>query len=86
MILELKPEQQRVMERALKSGMNAEEVLDQAFAVLMEQQRDADWMVAERDSIVAQIEEGYAQSERGELIDGDQAVTMLWARRARRIA
>ena len=34
MILELKPAQQRVLDRAAQSGMSPEEVLDQAFAVI----------------------------------------------------
>ena len=37
MILELKPEQQKVLDRAAQSGMSPEDVLDQAFAVIHEQ-------------------------------------------------
>jgi hypothetical protein len=33
-------------------------------------------------AIAVQIEEGYAQSERGELIDSDQAIRILHARHA----
>jgi len=62
-------------------------VLDQAFAVLQEQYRNEDWMLADKDAVAAQIEEGFAQAERGELVDAAQAVQILQARRAeRRIA
>jgi hypothetical protein len=87
MILELKPEQQKLLDRAARSGMSPEEVLDQAFAVIGEQYRNEEWMLAGRDEIAAHIAEGFAQAERGELTDGEEAVRMLRARReARRIA
>jgi predicted transcriptional regulator len=87
MLIELKPEQQKVLNRAVRSGMSQEEVLDQAFAVLQEQYRNEDWMLADKDALAAQIEEGFAQAERGELVDAAQAVQILQARRAeRRIA
>jgi predicted transcriptional regulator len=84
MILELKPAQQRVLDRAARSGMSPEEVLDQAFAVIHEQHRNADWMLGERDAIAARIEEGFAQAERGELVDAEQVVSILQDRRAKR--
>lgn len=84
MILELKPEQQKVLDRAAQSGMSPEEVLDQAFAVIHEQYRNDDWLLANKDEIGAQIEEGFAQAERGELVDGDRAAQILEERRAKR--
>ena len=84
MILELKPAQQKVLDQAARSGMSAEEVLDQAFAVLQEQYRNEDWMLADREAIAAQIEEGFAQAERGELMDADDAIQILQERRAKR--
>jgi len=83
-ILEIKPEQQKVLDRAAKSGMRPEEVLDQAFAVIHEQYRNGDWMLADREAIAAQIEEGFAQAERGELVDAEQAAQILQDRRAKR--
>jgi predicted transcriptional regulator len=83
-ILELKPEQQKVLDRAARSGMSPEEVLDQAFAVIHEQYRNDDWMLVEREAISAQIGEGFAQAERGELVDAEQAIQMLQDRRAKR--
>ena len=87
MILEIKPEQQKVLDRAARSGMSPEEVLDQAFDLIREQFRTEDWMLANRADLAAQIEEGFAQAERGELVDADEAIKMLQDRRAnRRIA
>lgn len=84
MILEIKPEQQEVLDRAARSGMSPEEVLDQAFAIIHEQFRNEDWMLADRASIAAQIEEGFVQAERGELLDADRALQSLQDRRAKR--
>jgi predicted transcriptional regulator len=84
MILEIKPEQQKVLDRAARSGMSPEEVLDQAFAVIHEQFRNEDWMIASREAIAAQIEEGFAQAERGELVEAEQALRILQEGRAKR--
>jgi predicted transcriptional regulator len=84
MILELKPAQQKVLDRAARSGMSPDEVIDQAFAVIQEQYRNDDWMLADKDSIAAQIEVGYAQAQRGELVDADQVIHILQDRRAKR--
>jgi predicted transcriptional regulator len=84
MILELKPEQQKVLDQAVRSGMSPEEVIDQAFAVIQEQFRNEDWMLADREAIAAQIEEGFAQAERGELVDAEQDIRVLQDRRAKR--
>jgi predicted transcriptional regulator len=84
MILELKPEQQKILDRATRSGMSPEEVLDQAFAVIHQQYGNEDWMLADKEAIAAKIETGFAQAERGELIDAEQAIEMLRERRAKR--
>lgn len=83
MIVELKPEQQQLLDRAAQAGMSAEDMLDQAFAIIREQYRDQDWMLAARDTIASQIAEGFAQAEQGELIDGEEAVRILRDRRAK---
>lgn len=83
MILELKPEQQSILERAAASGMSPEDVLDQAFAVIHEQYRNDDWLLTGKDAISAQIDKGFEQAERGELIDADDAVRMLQDRHAK---
>jgi hypothetical protein len=84
MILEIKPEQKKILDRAAKSGMSPDEVLDQAFAIIQEQHRNGDWMRADKDAIAAQIEEGYGQAIRGELLNADDAIRVLHNRRAKR--
>ena len=72
MLVELTPEQQQILDKAAESGMSPEELLDQAFAIIHEQQRSDDWMLAERESVAAHIAEGFAQAERGELVDAEE--------------
>jgi predicted transcriptional regulator len=48
------------------------------------QYENEDWMLAEKESIAAKIEAGFAQAERGELIDSEQAIQILRERRAKR--
>lgn len=84
MILELRPEQQEVLDRAVRSGMSPEEVLDQAFAVIQDLHRNGDWMLADKDAVAAHIAKGYAEAERGELVDAEEAIRILQARRAKR--
>ena len=64
--------------------MSPEDVLDQAFAVIQEQYGNGDWMLADKEAIAAQIDEGFAQAERGELVDAEQAIRILQDRRAKR--
>lgn len=87
MTINLKPEQQRVIDLAVRSGayQNPGEVLDQALEIIREQLDLEDWMLEQRDAVAAHIEAGFAQAERGELIDGDVAVEMLRQRRAERL-
>lgn len=84
MTIDLEPEQQRVIDLAVQSGayQDSAEVLDQAFEIIREQLDLEDWMVEQREAVAAHIEKGFAQAQRGELIDGDEAVEMLRQRRA----
>jgi len=84
MNLKLKPEQEKLIERAARYGMSPDEVLDQAFAVIQEQHRSQDWMPEERDAIAAHVAEGFAQSERSELVSSAEAVRILEERRKQR--
>jgi predicted transcriptional regulator len=84
MILELKPEQEQILELATRSGMSREEVLDQAFAIIREQHELDDWMLANRDEIVAHIEQGYAEARRGELMTPEEVKRVLQQRRQER--
>ena len=87
MTIDLKPEQQRVIDLAIRTGayQNPSEVLDQAFAIIREQLDLEDWMLEEREAVAGHIRTGFAQAERGELVDGDAAVEMLRQRRAERL-
>jgi Arc/MetJ-type ribon-helix-helix transcriptional regulator len=87
MQIDLKPEQQRIIEFALKSGayVDSADVIDQAFEFIREQLHFEDWMSEQRDSIAAHVERGFAQAERGELMDGDRAIEMLRLRRIERL-
>ncbi len=85
MIIEIKPEQQKVLDRAAQSGMNPEEVLDQVFAIISQQYNDMDWMLAEREGISGHIAEGFAQSEQRELLDAEEVMRILRDRRAKRL-
>jgi Arc/MetJ-type ribon-helix-helix transcriptional regulator len=86
MTIDLKPEQQRVIDLAVQSGayQNPGEVFDQALEIIREQLDFEDWMFAQREALAAHIARGFAQAERGELIDGNAAVEMLRQRRAER--
>jgi hypothetical protein len=88
MTIELKPEQQHVIDLALRSGAydNPGEVLDQAFEIIREQLQLKDWMVGQREAVAGHIATSFAQAERGELIDGDNAIEKLRQRRADRLS
>jgi len=85
--IDLKPEQQRLLDLAVQSGayQSPGEVLDQAFAIIREQLDREDWMLEQREPIAAHIAKGFAQAERGELIDGDAAIAALRRQRAGRL-
>jgi len=87
MTIDLKPEQQRVIDLAVRSGayQSPSEVLDQAFEIIREQLDLEDWMLGQREEVSAHIAMGFAQAERGELIDGDRVVEILRQRRAERL-
>src|SRR5581483_9722712 len=51
----------------------------------MRKQSDIEaWMLEHKEYVAAHIEKGFAQAERGELIDGDIAFEILRQRRAQR--
>src|SRR5271166_6665902 len=86
MTIDLKPEQQRMIDLAVRSGayQNAGEVLDQAFEIIREQLNLEDWMLREREEVAAHIATGFAQAERGELQSEDDTLEMLRKRRSAR--
>jgi hypothetical protein len=85
--IDLKPEQQRVIDLAVASGayQSLGAVLDQAFEIIREQLDLEEWMLGNRAAVAAHVEKGFAQAERGELIEGDVAVAVLRQRRAERL-
>ncbi len=87
MTIDLKPEQQRVIDLAIRSGAYQKpgEVLEQAFEIIREQLHLEDWMVEQREAVAAQIATGFAQAERGELMDADAAIEILRQGRAKRL-
>jgi len=87
MTIDLKPEQQRVIDLAVRSGAyrSPDEVIDQAFEIIRDQLDLEQWMTENRPVVAAHVEKGYLQAERGELIDGDEAVKMLRKRRVERL-
>jgi len=87
MTIDLKSEQQRVLDLAVRSGayQNAGKVLDQAFEIIREQLDLEDWMLEQPKEVAAHIATGFAQAERGELMDEDVALEMLRKRRAQRL-
>jgi Arc/MetJ-type ribon-helix-helix transcriptional regulator len=77
MQLNLPPDLEALINKRLSTGAytNAEDVLRHALEAQDEEESltDEEWTDEERRAISAQIEEGYQQAERGELIDGVQA-------------
>jgi len=82
MTIQLKPELEALIQRDVQRGpyQSADEFVERAVQMLHEQE---EWLAENRSEIAAQIEHGFAQTERGELIDGDEAFRMLRDRRAK---
>jgi antitoxin ParD1/3/4 len=80
MTVTLSPEQERRLVDVLRSGayQNAEQILDRALEMLLTQE---EWLAENRDEIAAAIELGFAEAERGELIDGDEVRSRMAARK-----
>ena len=87
MTIELKPEQQQMIDLAIQSGVYHDpgEVLDQAFEIIREQLQSEDWLAEQREAVAPKIATGFAQAERGDLMDGEAAVEMLRQRRSERL-
>jgi Arc/MetJ-type ribon-helix-helix transcriptional regulator len=87
MTIDLKPEQLRVIDLAVRSGAyeNANEVLDHAFEIIREQLDLEDWMLGQLEEVAAHIAVGFAQAERGDLVAGDAVAEILRQRRSKRL-
>jgi len=62
-------------------AQSADEFEERAIQMLPERE---DWLARNRAEIAGQIEHGFAQAERGELIDGDEVFSLLRGRRLTR--
>ncbi len=71
MNIHLKPELERLIETDIRRGPyeTVEEFVECAVQMLHDQE---EWLSANRTSIGAKIDEGYAAAQRGELIDAEQ--------------
>jgi Arc/MetJ-type ribon-helix-helix transcriptional regulator len=83
-VIDLKPDQQRMIDMAVKSGVyrDPSEVLEQAFEIIREQLDHESWMLEQREAIAAHIENSFKQAERGDLLDGDTLLDTLRTRRS----
>ena len=88
MVIDLKPEQQSVIDLAVARGAyrNSDEVLEQALEIIRDQLDQQDWMLEQREAVAAHIATGFQQAMRGELTDGDVAIENLRRRRAEHLA
>jgi Arc/MetJ-type ribon-helix-helix transcriptional regulator len=78
MQLTVPPDLETLINRRLSSGgyADVEDVLRRALEA---QDAEESWTDEERRALLAHIEDGYMQAERGELIDGAQARRELQA-------
>jgi len=83
MTVHLKPELEAMIQDDLAHGpyQSIDEFVERAVQMLHEQEQ---WFAGNRGEIASMIEHGYAQAERGELIDGDEVAALLRARRVAR--
>jgi hypothetical protein len=82
--IDLTPEHQCVLDLVVRSGayQTPDEVIDQAFAIIREQLELEERMLGQREAIATHVAAGFAQAERGELTDGNEALAVLRRRRA----
>ena len=85
MTIHLKPELEALIQPApdVQRGpyQSADEFVERAVEMLHEQE---EWLAENRTEIAAQIEHGFVQAERGELVGGEEAFQTLRQRRAER--
>jgi putative addiction module CopG family antidote len=76
MVIHLNPELEALIQKDVERGpyQSADEFVARAIQMLHEQEQ---WLADNRADIAASIEHGFAQAERGELVDGDEAFQQL---------
>jgi antitoxin ParD1/3/4 len=83
MTVHIKPELEAIVQGDVDRGLyqSADEFLERAVHMLHGHE---EWLAQNRAEIAAQVEHGFAQAERGELIDGDEVFSNLLERRSER--
>jgi len=83
MTIRLTPELEALIQKDVERGpyQSADEFVAHAVQMLHEQEQ---WLDENRAEIGAKIEHGFAQAERGELVDGDEAFKQLRQRHKKR--
>lgn len=83
MTIHLDDETQALVEKDVERGLyrSADEFVARAIHMLHEQE---EWLAEHHGEIAAKIEQGYAQAEGGELVDGEEAFQQLRQRHDRR--
>jgi antitoxin ParD1/3/4 len=76
MTIHLKPELEALIQAEVERGSyeSADEFVAQAIRLLHAEEQ---WLADNRADIAAKIERGFAQAERGELVDGEEAFRRL---------
>lgn len=76
MTIHLRPELEELIRQDVQRGAyeTIDDFVEQAVSLLHEQEA---WMAEHKAEIAAKIEAGYAAAQRGELIDSDQARSLL---------
>jgi antitoxin ParD1/3/4 len=76
MTIHLKPELEALINEDVERGpyQSADEYVAQAVQMLHAHERS---LAEDRAEIAAKIEQGFAQAERGELVDGEEAFRQL---------
>jgi antitoxin ParD1/3/4 len=74
--IHLKPELEALIQADVERGPyeSADEFVAQAVRLLHAEEQ---WLADNRADIAAKIERGFAQTERGELVDGEEAFRQL---------
>jgi len=81
--IQLKPELEALVQKDVQRGSygSVEEFVARAVEMLHEQE---EWLAENRAAIAAQVEHGFEQASRGDLVDGDEARHALQERREAR--
>jgi len=81
MTIHLKPELEALIQEDVARGsyQSVDEFVAQAVQMLHEHEQ---WLADNRAEIAAKIEHGFAQAERGETLDGEEAFRQMRQRRA----